>query len=175
MGMRRNHQHCLAQRSRRARGRFPGVAGRSTMANIRICACCGQPFEPRSQVPNQTYCSMPICQRTRRQRWQHEKMQNDPDYRENQKRSQRAWHERHPDYWQQYRSTASDREARKKTHQKSQDSSNCGSLQANFLAGLYRIEPFLTGPGATMDVWIVQITPVYLDHRRKKDVCKHRT
>lgn len=35
----------------------------------KICACCGQAFEPRPQVPNQSYCSSPTCQRARRQRW----------------------------------------------------------------------------------------------------------
>lgn len=133
------------------------------MANIRICACCGQPFEPRSQVPNQTYCSSTACQRTRRQRWQHDKMQNDPDYRENQKRSQRAWHERHPDYWQQYRNTTADGESRKKSPHLGNDLSNCSSLQANILSGIYRIEPVMKASGATMDAWIVQITPVCLD------------
>ena len=71
----------------------------------KICACCGQPFEPRPQVPNQTYCVLPACQRARRQRWQHDKMQSDPDYRDNQIRSQRAWLERHPEYWRNYRAT----------------------------------------------------------------------
>jgi len=134
------------------------------MATIRTCACCGQSFVPRSQVPNQTYCSMPACQRARRRRWQHEKMESDPDYRENQKRSQRAWHERHPDYWQQYRNTAAKGESTKDPRKKSQDSSYPDSLQAKLLAGLYRIEPVLQPSGATMDAWIVRITPVYLDH-----------
>jgi len=91
-------------------------------------------------------------------------MESDPDYRENQKRSQRAWHERHPDYWQQYRNTVAKGESTKDPQKKSQDSSYPGSLQAKLLAGLYRIEPVLEASGATMDAWIVRITPVYLDH-----------
>ena len=134
------------------------------MATIRTCASCGQPFVPRSQVPNQTYCSMPACQRARRQRWQHEKMANDPDYRENQKRSQRAWHERHPDYWQQYRNTTAKGGETKGAHKRDQDSSYAGSVLPNFPAGLYRIEAVLQPSGATMDAWIVRMTPVYLDH-----------
>jgi hypothetical protein len=38
------------------------------------------------------------CQRARRQRWQRDKMQADPDCRENQLRSQHAWLERRPEY-----------------------------------------------------------------------------
>ena len=48
----------------------------------RICACCGQPFQPRPQVPNQTYCSSRACQRDRRQSWQRDKLQYDRFYRE---------------------------------------------------------------------------------------------
>ena len=71
--------------------------------DTRICACCGQPFVPCRQVPNQTYYSESGCQRERRLRWQRNKMQTDPAYRDNQARSQRAWMERNPDYWRKYR------------------------------------------------------------------------
>ena len=70
------------------------------------CACCGEPFTSRPQVPDQAYCSAPVCQRERRLRWQREKMQTDPDYRDNQSPSQRAWLDRNPDYWRTYRSQA---------------------------------------------------------------------
>lgn len=50
----------------------------------KICACCGQPFQPRPQVQDQTYCSSPACQRERRQTWQRKKLQDDRFYRENQ-------------------------------------------------------------------------------------------
>lgn len=142
----------------------------------RICASCGQHFEPRSQVPNQSFCSLPACQRARRQRWQREKMQIDPDYRENQKRSQRAWHDRHPDYWRQYRNAIPEGEARRESRKLRDDLSNDGSSPTTDLpAGLYRIEPVRESPVAKMDVWIVQITPVCFDCPCKKDVCKDRT
>lgn len=142
----------------------------------RICACCGQPFEPRYQVPNQTYCSSPACQRARRQRWQREKMQNDPDYRENQRRSQRAWHDRNPDYWRYYRSTGPEGKDRNASRKQFANLSNDGSSPTTELrAGLYRIEPARESPSAKMDVWIVQITPVCFDCPCKKDACKDRT
>jgi hypothetical protein len=65
---------------------------------LKVCAGCSIAFEPRPQTPQQEYCSLTNCQRLRRQRWQREKLQNDPDYQDNQSRSQRAWMDRNPDY-----------------------------------------------------------------------------
>lgn len=56
----------------------------------KIRTCCGQPFTARPQVRDQAYCSAPACQRERRLSWQRDKMQPDPDYCDNQSRSQRA-------------------------------------------------------------------------------------
>ena len=76
----------------------------------RRCACCGQPFQPRPQVPNQTYCSSAECQRVRKLRWQQAKLRDDPDYRDNQRDAQRAWFDRHPGYWRAYRAANPDLE-----------------------------------------------------------------
>ena len=54
------------------------------------CACCGKPFAPRPQVPDQAYCSDPDCQRARKRQWQRAKLQSDPDYRDNQRAAQQA-------------------------------------------------------------------------------------
>jgi len=67
------------------------------------CACCGRPFEPRPQVPDQAYCSAPDCQRARKRQWQRAKLQSDPDYRINQRAAQQAWSQRNQDYWRNYR------------------------------------------------------------------------
>lgn len=55
------------------------------------CIHCGARFLPVPQVPNQTYCSKPDCQKERRRQWQKSKRQSDPDYRDNQSRAQKAW------------------------------------------------------------------------------------
>jgi len=68
-----------------------------------VCASCGQEFLVRPQSPKQTFCSDGNCQRERRRRWTQAKLKADPDYRANQLAAQRAWHDRHPDYWQTYR------------------------------------------------------------------------
>jgi hypothetical protein len=69
----------------------------------RRCAACGDLFVPRRNVPQQRYCSKPACQRTRRQRWQRQKLKTDADYRANQAAAQRRWRERHRAYWRRYR------------------------------------------------------------------------
>lgn len=69
----------------------------------RRCAACGGLFVPRRNVPQQRYCSNPACQRTRRRRWQRQKLKADADYRANQAAAQQRWRERHPDYWRRYR------------------------------------------------------------------------
>lgn len=150
---------------------------------IKICACCGQPFEPRPQVPNQSYCSDPACQRARRQRWQRDKMQADPDYRDNQMRNQRAWLERHPEYWRHYRDLNPEYAERNRAHQRARDEPRQemslakmgASALLDLLPGLYRIA---LAPGATPDPdghLIVELTPVCIDCFCKKDACKDRT
>ena len=71
--------------------------------STRTCACCGDLFIIRPQIASQAYCSAAACPRDRRLRWQLDKILRDPDYRENQSRNQRAWHDRHPEYWRTYR------------------------------------------------------------------------
>ena len=131
----------------------------------KICACCGQPFKPRPQVPNQTYCSSPACQSERRKSWQRNKIRTDPDYRENQSKSQRAWLDRNPDYWRKYRGKDGT------TNPNPPPPHPC----VPFPSGIYRIR-FATDVGvAKSDAWIVEISPVCADCPCKKDVCKDRT
>lgn len=132
----------------------------------KICACCGQPFTPRPQVPDQTFCSAPACQRERRLRWQRDKLQSDPDYRDNQSRSQRAWLDRNPDYWRMYRSQT-DKNSSPPVE------TTMGATGAP-LSGLYRIK-FRQAPSAKSDVWIAEITPACAECPSKKDACKERT
>lgn len=80
----------------------------SNQMELKICICCGKSFHPRPQVENQSYCSTPSCQRDRRRAWQHQKLQNDPFYRENQQDAQRAWRERNPNCSRHYRATNSE-------------------------------------------------------------------
>lgn len=68
-----------------------------------ICIHCGKSFSSNPRVKNQRYCSHRGCQRARRARWQREKMVNDPDYQDNQRRCQKEWLSTHSGYWRDYR------------------------------------------------------------------------
>ena len=139
---------------------------RRDLMSTRICACCGEIFIVRPQIPNQAFCSAEICQRERRLRWQRDKMLHDPDYRENQSRNQRAWLDRHPEYWRRYRGNSA-----KRPHREDREPDNCGLP----FSGIYQIEVQRRLDPAKSDVWIAEITRVCEDCLCKKDACKDRT
>ena len=62
------HPVCRRAAPNALRSDFPW-AERAAM-EMRRCAACGKAFRPRSQVPDQRYCSALTCQRVRRRRWQ---------------------------------------------------------------------------------------------------------
>jgi hypothetical protein len=131
------------------------------------CAACGQIFRPRPQVPNQAYCSDPECQRKRRQRWQQEKRQNDPDYRDNDSRYNKNWVADNPDYWGQYRIdhpgyTEKNRELQQIRNQKNRKAT-IAKVDASVTyfplpSGRYRLTPVTADGIAKEDAWIVEIT-----------------
>ena len=51
----------------------------------------------------QKYCSLPDCQRARKAKWQRDKRQADPDYKNNQRRAQKKWQNNNSHYWKQWR------------------------------------------------------------------------
>ena len=130
----------------------------------RRCTHCGQPFVPRPQVRNQAYCAAPECQRARKRRWQCDRLRADPDYRANQRDAQRAWQQRHPDYWRQYR----EQHPLRTTSPAKMDA-------CSVPAGLYRIRPLAPFSLASGGVWVVALTPVRHSCPRKMDACKERT
>ncbi len=71
--------------------------------NKNCCKHCRRIFKPNPRLKNQLYCNRKACQRARKTKWQKQKMTNDPDYRENQKNSQKKWRENNPGYWKSYR------------------------------------------------------------------------
>lgn len=83
----------------------------------RRCAACGCLFVPRRNVPEQRYCAKRACQRTRRRRWQRQKLKADADYRANQAAAQQRWRERHPGYWRGYRERHPEYTARNRAQQ----------------------------------------------------------
>ena len=147
--------------SRTLRGSF--VLGVWRM-QTRQCTACGQPFRPRPQVPQQRYCAAQACQRQRRRGWQRAKLRTDPDYRDNQARAQRAWGERHPEYWREYRARQPQYVERNRVQQQHRD-------RKRRRAGRRRAEPVLAKRDASTPVGPVpagtyRLTPVTQDRAR---------
>lgn len=133
----------------------------------RQCVACGQSFQPRPQVPQQSYCSSLACQRERRRQWQHHKLQSDPDYQDNQARAQQAWSQRNPDYWHNYRATHPEYVERNRTLQQERNAKTMVTQVAKMDAssptipwpsGIYRLSLVTEVGLAKMDAWTVEIT-----------------
>jgi hypothetical protein len=137
------------------------------------CAACDDLFAARRNVPSQTYCSKPECQRERRRRWQRQKLEEDPDYRANQAAAQRRWRERHPDYWRRYRRshpgyTERNREQQRQRNRKRGQAVTGPSppgiakmdayeAQTAVASGTYRLIPVAGGGIAKMDAYLVEM------------------
>lgn len=131
------------------------------------CASCGKLFLPRPQVPQQSYCSAPDCQRERRRQWQQFKLQTDPDYQDNQARAQQAWSRRNPDYWREYRESHPKYVDRNRVLQHDRNTKamvgpiakmDVSNPVIPLPSGIYHLS-LVTDTGiAKMDVWTVEIT-----------------
>ena len=150
----------------------------------RRCACCGRVFRPRPQVPQQSYCPAPACQRERRRRWQQARRRHDPDYRDNQARAQRAWRERNPDYWREYRDTHPQYRDRNRAQQRLRNLRRGERLIAKMdapnrvvpvLSGICRISQAPPTGIAKMDAWTVEITLLSDPSGQVVKRCKERT
>jgi len=139
----------------------------------RRCAACGCLFVPRRNVPQQRYCAKRACQRTRRRRWQRQKLKVDADYRANQAAAQQRWRERHPDYWRRYRQShpeyATGNRERQRTRNRRRRSAGTGpspppiakmdayDAQTTVRSGTYRLVPVTAEGVAKMDAYVVEM------------------
>lgn len=131
------------------------------------CLACNLYFDVRPQVPNQSYCCASACQRIRRREWQRLKLKNDPDHRHNQQRAHKAWCQRNPDYWRQYRESHPEYVERNRIKQRersARDSAskiakmNVSSPNVALPSGKYLMTLVTSDPVAKKDVWTVEIT-----------------
>jgi len=76
-------------------------------------------------VKNQRYCGTRACQQARKNKWQREKQQADPDYRSNKRESQQAWQKGNLTYWRQYRSRNLEYLERNRQLQQERDRKRC--------------------------------------------------
>jgi len=136
------------------------------------CVECCQLFHPCPQVPHQSYCSSPSCQRARRRKWMRNKLQTDSDYLDNQLHAQKAWSERNPDYWKEYRASHPEYVERNRISQHQRNTKSQANLIANidessevnpFPSGIYRLSLVSDNPIAKMNVWTVEIRMLSCD------------
>jgi hypothetical protein len=131
-----------------------------------VCASCAREFTVRPQTPRQTFCPAPECQRERRRRWTRSKLAADPDYRANQLAAQRAWHARHPEYWQTYRGRKRD-QATPPSSQPTRATSDASICGADPHTGRCWVEILTHGPEGTPQAWRVEMTLT------RPPACKH--
>jgi hypothetical protein len=139
----------------------------SQSMSTRRCLACGNQFRLLPQVPEQNHCSSSACQRERRKLWQRLKRATDPAYRDNQARAQKAWLDRHPDYWSQYRERHPEYVERNRERQVARNTNrresaliakmDASQTQRALSSGTYRLSMLQDGQIAKMDEWIVQI------------------
>lgn len=129
------------------------------------CSACGRKFMHQSPG-HQTHCSTSKCQRERRRQWQRERRKSDPDYKDNQSRAQRAWAERNPSYWRDYRRRNPDyteknrvREKERRLNRKAKPVAKMDLQQgaSPALSGTYMLVPISADGVAKMDSWTVEI------------------
>ncbi len=134
--------------------------------STKICACCGQSFQPDPRVKNHAYCSAPDCQKERRKHWRQTKMTTDPAYRDNKSRIQRNWLDRNPNYWRKYRN---------KGITQPDGSTSESPIVEQPISGLYHIRFLPNQDPAKSDAWIAEITPVCMSCPCKVNACKDST
>lgn len=145
------------------------------------CVACGQSFQPYPQVPQQSYCSAPSCQRERKRQWQRLKLQTDPDYQDNQDRAQQAWSQRNLDYWREYRASHPKYAERNRALQQGRNAKamsgpiakmDASTPVAPLPSGIYHLRLVTDSGIAKMDVWTVEITVHSCECKSHVDIAK---
>jgi len=67
------------------------------------CCHCGDFFLKSPRHKQQSYCMKARCQRARKAAWKRKKMKDDPEYRLNQRASNKQWADANTGYWKNYR------------------------------------------------------------------------
>ena len=114
-----------------------------------ICLHCLRVFKPNPRVKRQKYCNNKPCRRARRALWQRRKMARDADYRENQYRCQKQWHERHPGYYSDYRKDHPEYTRRNNAMQQLRNARRSNDKQSKVIAKMDSLlRPYYSRKGA---------------------------
>jgi hypothetical protein len=137
------------------------------------CECCGDIFIPLSTVKNQRYCRKSACQKDRKNLWRKRKLLSDEAYRQNQADCRKAWSEKHPGYWKEYRANHPIYVERNRDKQRERNRGRSRKRETDpspviakmdestprkiIPFGRYRLVPVCNQVIAKMDEWIVEI------------------
>jgi len=143
------------------------------MATVCQCKHCQKRIYPRPQNKNQKYCSDPACQKARKRNWQRQKLQIDPEYRENQQDARRRWRESNPDYQREYREQNQEYTERNREQQRVRNQQRKKSVALNPIVkmdasnsentitpGRYELRRIVDGHIVKMDASIVNINVI---------------
>jgi hypothetical protein len=143
------------------------------------CRHCGKRTlrNPRIKT-NQGYCGCPICQQSRKNLWERDRLKNDPLYHQERQSQKARWRDHRPDhqYQREYRQThpcyaesnrkkqliRNKKASKIKFDNRNQKIVKTDSLTSGSLVrcGLYEILPYRTCPGKKIvktDAFIVEI------------------
>ncbi len=133
----------------------------------RSCLCCKKSFKRHHSVRNQRYCGDPGCQKSRKRKWQKEKLAKDSDYRANQAEAQKQWRRRNGGYWKKYRErhpayTERNRESQRERNRRRRSGPEIAKMdelkgKPLIPSGRYRLVPLCTVGIAKMDELIVEL------------------
>jgi len=134
----------------------------------KVCERCKTSFTPLPTVKKQRYCGKPVCQKARKKVWQKMKLASDDDYRQNQAKAQKAWHEKRPGYWKEYRARNTAYTERNRLLQRERNrrrkrapviAKMDESTPRNIIPfGRYLLTPVCNPGIAKMDEWVVEIS-----------------
>ena len=95
------------------------------------CLSCGRFFTQRNRKQN--YCSAVKCQRARKADWQRHKIKTDPDYKRDQRISQKKWLSSNRDYWKNYRLNNPEKAERNRALQRLRNKNRLKKVQSGNL------------------------------------------
>jgi hypothetical protein len=144
---------------------------------MRRCQHCGCLFEVCNKVKKHEFCNKKECQKARKRKWQRDKMNNDANYRKDQKIAQEDWRNNNPDYWKNYRRDNQEYTDRNREQQqirdrvkkaKSAPAEKSGPIakmdalmpERAILSGKYQLVPIMPDMIAKMDALIVEINMI---------------
>lgn len=120
-----------------------------------ICKHCKSLFEPRPNIRNQRYCSMPSCQKARQLAWRPKISERSQKDLEDKKAAQARWRAKNPDYWKKYR-----RERASAGKQSNQKSLKSGALSAlmQLQSGFFELKVIRQNRSVKTVVYLVELT-----------------